>query len=78
MGFGVAAAGALWEDDLDRLEGAALAYAALGVLELAALAIHSDDLTASGLGTALYATLWVSVVAIGAYALIARRAASRS
>jgi hypothetical protein len=78
VGFGVAGAGALWEDDLDRLEGAALAYAALGVLELAALAIHSDDLTASGLGTALYATLWASVVAIGVYALIARRAASRS
>ena len=77
-GFGIAAAGALWEDDLDRLEGAALAYTALGVLELAALAIHSDDVTASGLGTALYAALWVSVVAAGAYGLIARRAASRS
>jgi hypothetical protein len=78
VGFGIAAAGALWEDDLDRLQGPALAYATLGVLELAALAIHSDDLTSSGLGTALYAALWASVIAAGAYGLIARRAASRS
>ena len=78
VGFGVAAGGALWEGDLDRLHGPALAYATLGVLELAALAIHSDDLTASGLGTALYAALWVSVVVAGAYGLIARSAASRS
>ncbi|HSJ18604.1 MAG TPA: hypothetical protein VK920_10965 [Solirubrobacterales bacterium] len=78
VGFGIAAAAALWEDDLDRLEGAALAYTTLGVLELAAVAIHSDDLTSSGLGTALYVALWVSVVAAGAYGLIARRAASRS
>jgi hypothetical protein len=78
VGFGVAAVAALWEDDVDRLEGPALAYATLGLLELAALAIHSDDVTASGLGTALYAALWVSVIAAGAYGLIARRAASRS
>jgi len=78
VGFGVAAVGALWEDDLDRLQGSALAYTTLGVLELAAVAIHSDDLTASGLGTALYVVLWASVVAAGAYGLIARRAASRS
>jgi hypothetical protein len=78
VGFGVAAAGALWEDDLDRLWGPALAYTTLGALELVALAIHSDDVTASGLGTALYVALWVSVIAAGAYGLIARRAASRS
>jgi hypothetical protein len=77
-GFGLAAAAALWEDDLDRLRGAALAYAALGALELAAVAIHSGDLTSSGLGTTLYVALWVSVMATGAYGWIARSAASRS
>lgn len=78
VGFGGAAGAALWEDDLDRLRGPALAYATLGALELAALAIHSDDVTASGPWTAVYAAAWASVVAAGAYGLIARSASSRS
>ena len=78
LGFGVAALGAMWENDLDRLQGSARAYAALGGLELAALAIHSDDLTASGLGTAAYAALWVVVLGTAVYGLIAPSAASRS
>ena len=39
-GFGVAAAFALRENALDRLYGSALAWAALGALELLAVAIH--------------------------------------
>ena len=72
VGFGIAAGWALVEADIDRLHGPARAYATLGVLELAAVAIHSDDLTASGLGTAIYTAFWVTVLATGAYGLIAR------
>lgn len=78
VGFGVAAGWAVVEADLERLHGPALAYCALGALELLAVAIHSDDLTASGLGTALYVAFWVSVLATGLYGLIARSAAARS
>jgi hypothetical protein len=77
VGFGVAAGWALLEDDLDRLRGSALAYVALGVLEVAALAIHGGfDLTDAGL--AVYVVCCAIVVATGAYGLIARSAASRS
>jgi hypothetical protein len=79
-GFGLAAAFAVREDDFDRLRGSALAYATLGALELLALAIHADDVTASGAGTALYAAVWASVLATGLYGSLvpasARRAAS--
>ena len=78
VGFAVGAGVALQENDLDRLRGPALAYATLGVLELAALAIHSGHVTASGAGTAVYVAFCASVVAAGAYGLIARNAASRS
>jgi hypothetical protein len=78
LGFGLGALGAWRENDLDRLQGAALAYATLGALELAAFAIHSGDVTASGLGTAVYLGFWAIVLATGAYGLIARSAAARS
>jgi hypothetical protein len=72
-GFGVAAAFAVREDDLDRLRGAALAYTALGALELLALAIHSEDLTGSDLERTLYVGFCVTVLAIGAYGVWASR-----
>jgi hypothetical protein len=78
IGFGVAAAYALLEDDLELLRGPALAYAVLGALELGALAIHSDDVTADGAWVALYAAFWVTVLAAGLYGLIERSAAARS
>jgi hypothetical protein len=78
IGFGVAAAYALLEDDLELLRGPALAYAVLGGLELAALAIHSDDVMADGAWVALYAAFWVTVLAAGLYGLIERSAAARS
>ena len=78
IGFGAAAAYALLEDDLELLRGPALAYAVLGALELAALAIHSDDVTADGGWVALYAAFWVTVLAAGLYGLIERSAAARS
>ena len=77
IGFAVAAAFAALENDLERLHGAALAYAALGALELGAVALHSEDLTASDAGTAAYVAFCVSVLAVGLYgALRLRRAAS--
>ena len=44
-GFGVSALHAVVANDLRSFEGAALAYAALGVFELFALALHTSDLT---------------------------------
>ncbi len=80
-GFGVAAAFAVRENDLDRLFGSALAWAALGALELLAVAIHAGDLTSSGAGTALYVAFFASVLILGCYGALAgggfRAAASR-
>jgi hypothetical protein len=73
-GFGVAAAHAAVENDLARFEGAALAYAALGLLELLALALHSEDLTGASIDTWVYVGFLASVTAVGAYAsALARR-----
>ncbi len=74
-GFGVAAAFAVRDDDLARLRGCALAYAALGALELAAVAIQSDDVDAGGAHVAGYLALWVSVLAVGAYGFARSRSA---
>jgi hypothetical protein len=70
-GFGVAAAFAVRENDLDRLFGSALAWAALGALELVAVAIHAGDLTSSGAGTVLYVAFFASVLALGCYGAVA-------
>jgi uncharacterized integral membrane protein len=74
-GFGIAAAFAVREDDLDRLRGSALSYAALGALELLAVAIHSEDLSGSDLEQGLYIGFCASVLAIGAYGVWASRTA---
>jgi hypothetical protein len=66
-GFGVAAGFALRENALQRLLGSALAWAALGALELLAVAIHAGDLTASGAATALYVAFFASILGLGAY-----------
>jgi hypothetical protein len=72
-GFGLAAAFAAWENDLDRLSGSAFAWAALGALELLAVALHSSDLTASGVATAAYAAFLAWVVALGGYGALVTR-----
>jgi len=74
-GFGVAAAFALRENDLDRLYGSALAWATLGSLELLAVALHGDDLSASGPATALYVAFFASVLGVGAYGALLGRSA---
>jgi len=73
-GFGVAAAHAAVENDLARFEGAALAYTALGLLELAALARYSGDLTGASIDTWAYVAFLASVIVVGGYAsALARR-----
>jgi hypothetical protein len=74
-GFGVAAAFAVRENDLDRLYGSALAWTTLGSLELLAVALHGDDLTASDLATALYLAFFASVLGLGAYGALRGRSA---
>jgi hypothetical protein len=79
IGFGVAAAFAAAENDLDRLHGAALAYATLGALELAAAALHGGDFSSPAAGVGAYIAFCASVLALGLYgAARLRRAASWS
>jgi hypothetical protein len=75
IGFGVAAAFAAAEDDIDRLQGAALAYATLGALELAAAGIHGGDFTSPALGVAAYVAFCASVLALGVYGAVRLRRA---
>jgi hypothetical protein len=78
FGIGLAALIAARDDDPLSFRGAALAYTALGLLELLALLIHSTDLAGDDLATALYVALWSLVALTGAYGLSAARASSRS
>jgi hypothetical protein len=78
VGFGMAAAFAVRENDLDRLRGCALAYAALGALELLAVAIHGEDLTGSDLEIGLYVAFCATVLAVGSYGALASGPARRA
>lgn len=78
IGFGAAAAYAAYEADSARLRGSAWAYLALGLLELAALALHSEDLAGPAGSEPVYVVFVASVVVAGAYGLAASSARSRS
>jgi membrane protein CcdC involved in cytochrome C biogenesis len=78
LGIGLASLIAVREDDPLSFRGAALAYTALGLLELLALNLHIPDLGDRPLATTLYAAFWVAVVLTGSYGLRAARASSRS
>ncbi|MGH2956979.1 MAG: hypothetical protein ACRDL6_08300 [Solirubrobacterales bacterium] len=58
--------------------GLPTALIVLGVLELLAVVLHSDDLGGDDLATALYLGFLAAVVATGTYGAIAERASSRS
>ena len=60
FGIGLAALIAVRDDDPLSFRGAALAYTALGLLELLALNLHIPDLGDRPLATALYAAFWVA------------------
>jgi hypothetical protein len=78
LGIGLAALIAVRDDDPVSFRGAALAYAALGLLELLALNLHIPDLGERPVATTLYAGFWVMVFVTGGYGLRAARASSRS
>jgi hypothetical protein len=78
FGIGLAALFAARVDDPFIFRGAALAYTALGLLQLLALNLHIPDLGDRPLSTTLYAVFWVAVILTGAYGLSAARASSRS
>jgi uncharacterized membrane protein HdeD (DUF308 family) len=78
LGIGLAALIAAREDDPLNFRDAALAYTALGLLELLALNIHTPDLGDRPQATTLYAVFWVAVVLTGGYGLRAASASSRS
>jgi hypothetical protein len=64
-GFGASALHAVTANDLRSFEGAALAYSALGGLQLLALALHATDLTGGDGDTWLYVFFLVSVAGAG-------------
>jgi hypothetical protein len=78
LGIGLAALIGVREDDPVSFRGAALAYGALGLLELLALNLHIPDLGDRPLATTLYAVFWVAVVLTGGYGMRAATASSRS
>jgi hypothetical protein len=78
IGFGAAAAHAAYEADSARLRGSAWAYLTLGLLELSALALHSEDLAGPEGSEAAYVVFVAGVAAAGAYGLAASSARSRS
>ena len=78
FGIGLAALIAARDDDPFSFRGAAVAYTALGLLELLALNLHTPDLGDRPLATTLYAVFWVAVILTGGYGLSAARASSRS
>jgi hypothetical protein len=77
-GFGVAAAFAIRENDLHRLRGCALAYGALGALELLALALHWDDFDSGDASGIAYVAVVASVLVVGLYGATAASASSTS
>ena len=66
------------DDSLVELRGTALAYAALGALQLLAVALHSEDLKGEDAATAAYVAFWAAAALTGLYGLSAARASSRS
>jgi hypothetical protein len=78
FGIGISALIAVRDDDPVSFRGAAMAYTALGLLELLALNLHIPDLGDRPAATTLYAIFWVAVILTGGYGLRAAAAASRS
>lgn len=78
LGIGLSALIAVRDDDPVSFRGAAMAYTALGLLELLALNLNTPDLGDRPLATTLYAVFWVAVVLTGGYGLRAATALSRS
>ena len=67
--LGVAAAHALWENDLRRIRVAAVGYATVGVLQGIALARFPDTVTWGEPQAIVYVIVLVSMVGVGIWAL---------
>jgi hypothetical protein len=76
-GFGVAALHAAAEGDASRFRGAALAYLALGLLELLAGAIFAADFGDDPFPTAAYVAFLTGVCVMGAWGVTLTRALER-
>lgn len=74
LGFGIAAAHASWEGDAQRFRGAALAYVALGALQLVAVARYWGDLGEIGVNAVVYLAFLVIALALGVAGILAGRA----
>ena len=78
LSLGVAAAHALWENDLRRVRVAAAGYSAIGVLQGAALARFPDAIAWGEFQTIVYLGVLASMVAVGVCALwLGRRRSHR-
>jgi hypothetical protein len=78
-GFGASALHAVVADDVLRFEGAAFGYAALGALELLAVALHAGDFTGGSTDSWVFVTFLAAIVGAGIYGVAsARRLASAS
>jgi hypothetical protein len=64
-GFGASALHAVAANDLPSFEGAAIAYTALGALELTVVARYTGDLTGADLDSCLYVAFLASVLLAG-------------
>jgi hypothetical protein len=78
LGFGVAAAHAVLEDDVRRFGGSALAYLALGVLQLIAVARYGGNLEGAAGQKFAYIAFLATVVAAGLYGSARSLAAAAS
>lgn len=78
LGVGLVAMLVARENELIVFEGMAAAYTALGVLQLFALGVHSEDLGGDELATTVYAVMLAAIAMTGLYGLIAASASARS
>lgn len=78
LGVALVAAFVARENRLVLFGGTAIAYTALGALQLLAVALHESDLGEDGTATSLYLAFLAVILATGIYGSIAARAASRS
>lgn len=69
VGIGVAAAHALWENDIGRLRPASWAFLAFGILQTVSLARYPGDVDWSGAPAWIYVAFLVSALVTGATTL---------
>jgi len=76
LSLGVAAAHALWENDLRRVRVAAAGYTAIGILQAIALARFPDTVEWGEAQAIVYVVVLASMVAVGLWALWGARSSA--